>query len=1171
MHYRISFVSFCIVFTAGLASAADQQEKAAAFPRPKLQIINGTNQAVDIFWLKSDSERIPNGSVKAGDQTTIMTTIGHQFELVGHENKATVKATSQVSFQGVRFDPPNPDGVPSFYTQSISANGFPIVASATVNPYALKEAAFLVNMMLAKRPDVREAMIKSGARMCIMAYNEYTTDLPEFARLAEEKVRDFDTVPAKDFWDARARGLGGSEEDPYCSVAEENVLGYVGDPYETECILIHEFAHNIHLRGLVNVDPTFDRRLKATYDAAMKAGLWHGKYASTNHHEYFAEGVQSWFDNNRVNDHDHNHVNTRALLIEYDPGLAAICREVFGDTELKYTKPATRLTGHMQDYDPAKAPKFVWPERLKNVKTAIIEKARARGKASPKVVLQEKQEILGWTLNISPKLIADSPKETEKAVELLRSQLEEIKRVVPADAVAEIKKVPLWFSPEDPKTRPTAAYHPGAGWLREHDRNPEMVRSVEFTNIKNFEAERRRMPNFVLHELAHGYHHRFLKDGYDNQQIRKAYEKAKGAGTYERVERQDAEGNKRMDRAYAMANPMEYFAETSEAFFSRNDFFPYNRAELKQHDPEMFDLLAEVWGVELKQETARMPTEADITLTKFFRSYLESDFQLSPLLASRLGDHRFDSLLDDLSSPARKKRTDLVRSTLERLPIEVKYESLSRDSQVDFEILRDSLKLDLWLEENERAFERDPRLYSGKVTDGVYVLLTQSTQPKETAITNALARMKLVPNLLTAARENLRNPSSVVAKTSIQQNKGAIAFYEKELFELVGSSPQLDAVKAAAADVVVALQKHQEFLEKELQPRATGDWRIGKDLFARKLEMVLDAGVTADEVLADAEATLKVVRSDMLLIARQLWGRYFPKRPFPPDDDAGRREAIHQVIQEIGRDRSTPDELANDARATVTTIKQFIKSKNILELPDPDRCEIIEMPEFQRGNSVAFLEAAPPLDTTTSSIYAISPPPKDWEPSRVASFLGEYNRQMLKILTIHEAYPGHYVQLEYANRHPSLIRRILGSGVYAEGWANYCELMMLDQGYGDGDPALRMMQLKFRLRAVANAILDHKMHCTSMTDDEALTFLTDEAFQSEGEARLKVIRAKQTSCQLSTYFVGCSAFLRLRQQIQRELGSDFDLARYHTVVMEQASVPVKYLPELVRTRLIDAR
>lgn len=160
------------------------------------------------------------------------------------------------------------------------------------------------------------------------------------------------------------------------------MLCYPGDPYSTENILIHEFAHNIHLRGLANVDPTFDPRLKRAYDAAMKAGLWRGKYASVNHHEYFAEGVQSWFDNNRENDHDHNHVNTRAELIAYDAGLAAICREVFGDTVLKYTKPTTRLTGHMAGYDPAKAPTFVWPEPLAKLKTLIRQQAQARSDAA---------------------------------------------------------------------------------------------------------------------------------------------------------------------------------------------------------------------------------------------------------------------------------------------------------------------------------------------------------------------------------------------------------------------------------------------------------------------------------------------------------------------------------------------------------------------------------------------------------------------------------------------------------------------------------------------------------------------------------------------------------------------------------------------------------------------
>jgi uncharacterized protein (DUF885 family) len=174
---------------------------------------------------------------------------------------------------------------------------------------------------------------------------------------------------------------------------------------------------------------------------------------------------------------------------------------------------------------------------------------------------------------------------------------------------------------------------------------------------------------------------------------------------------------------------------------------------------------------------------------------------------------------------------------------------------------------------------------------------------------------------------------------------------------------------------------------------------------------------------------------------------------------------------------------------------------------------------------------------------------------------------MLQILTIHEAYPGHYVQLEYSNRHPSLIRRALYSGVFAEGWAVYTEQMLLDQGYGKGDLALRLNQLKWYLRSVANAILDHKMHCTAMTDEEALAFLTRRAFQSEGEALGKIIRAKQSSCQLSTYFVGRTAFYRLRQQVQREQGDRFDLGRFHEAVLDHGTLPVKYLPELVRERL----
>ena len=561
--------------------------------RPKLQIINGSEESVDVFWLKNDSERAPNGSVAPGKDSIITTTIGHRFAIVGHDHKTETIITSEVPVQAIRVG-----GVPSFYTQRVDAHGFPIVASAKVNPYALKEAAYLIDLMLAKRPDVRMAMIKSGCRMCIIGHNEFTTELPEFTRMADEPNPHFPNLSGRDYWDARARGTGGSQEDPFCTSAEENILCFPGDPYEKECILIHEFAHAIHLRGMVNVDPTFDDRLKKTYDTAMQTGLWKGKYAAVNHHEYFAEGVQSWFDNNRSNDHDHNHVHLRSQLIEYDPGLAAMCREVFGDTELRYTKPITRLTGHMAGYDPAKAPTFAWPDRLNVAREQIKTAARARD-ANANGIQRETRDVSGWMVHINKVLLDTQRAETEHALKLLEKMLGDIIRAVPAKALAELRKVPLYFSPTYPGKRGGAEFHPDAGWLKDNGRDPIMAKGVEFSNIPIFEKEVNRMPNFALHELAHAYHNRFLKGSFDNREIKTAYDKAKASGSYDKVERWLGNGRPNtFERAYAMTDPQEYFAETTEAFFSRNDFFPFNKEELKKHDPVMFAVLQKLWAAD---------------------------------------------------------------------------------------------------------------------------------------------------------------------------------------------------------------------------------------------------------------------------------------------------------------------------------------------------------------------------------------------------------------------------------------------------------------------------------------------------------------------------------------------------------------------------------------------
>ena len=238
-----------------------------------------------------------------------------------------------------------------FYKKHLSYQGFPIVSSQKVSDYALLEAAFLVDQMIGDRQDIVDALVENKIRLAIMAPDEFTTTIPEHSTL---------DPPA--YWDKRARGLGASRERPAVSVGAENLLGYRGDPYGAESIFVHEFAHAIHLLGLNTVDETFQSRLEKTFNRATIAGLWRGKYAGTNPSEYWAEGVQSWFDTNREDDHEHNHVDTREELKEHDPALAALVESVFGDKDWRYTKPGMRSEmEHLAGFDVDTAPEFSWP------------------------------------------------------------------------------------------------------------------------------------------------------------------------------------------------------------------------------------------------------------------------------------------------------------------------------------------------------------------------------------------------------------------------------------------------------------------------------------------------------------------------------------------------------------------------------------------------------------------------------------------------------------------------------------------------------------------------------------------------------------------------------------------------------------------------------------------
>jgi len=262
-----------------------------------------------------------------------------------------------------------------FYRQHLSAGGFPIVGSDKVQAHAFLEARYLINAMLRGRRDIRAALIKNKVRFSIMAAAEMTTAIPEHS----------DLTPSK-YWDRRARGLGATRRRPAVSCGEENLLRFRGDPYRQENILIHEFAHAIHQMALNDLDKTFDKRLNTAFQAARKAGLWKGKYAGSNRNEYWAEGVQSWFDTNRPPDHDHNHVDTRDELRDYDPGLAALVREVFGDRPWRYIAPAKRPAEgrrHLATYDPTKMPRFSWPKGLEAWYRDYTRKKVQRKRKSP--------------------------------------------------------------------------------------------------------------------------------------------------------------------------------------------------------------------------------------------------------------------------------------------------------------------------------------------------------------------------------------------------------------------------------------------------------------------------------------------------------------------------------------------------------------------------------------------------------------------------------------------------------------------------------------------------------------------------------------------------------------------------------------------------------------------
>ncbi|MGB5347649.1 MAG: DUF885 domain-containing protein, partial [Woeseia sp.] len=432
---------------------------------------------------------------------------------------------------------------------------------------------------------------------------------------------------------------------------------------------------------------------------------------------------------------------------------------------------------------------------------------------------------------------------------------------------------------------------------------------------------------------------------------------------------------------------------------------------------------------------------------------------------------------------------------------------------------------------------------------------------------NVAARLEQLPRFLAQARQSTQpeRVPKIHAETAIKQNAGLNSIIDTMILPKMNGLPATTQAKLNAAIDVArkAIAEHQAWLEDHLLPRAAGNFRIGAELFDRKLAFALQSPLDRREIKARAENEYEAVRNAMYEIAREVYAKTHPFTTFPDTPDDAYKQVVIRAALEQAYQRLPPrDGIVALATQQLQQATDFVVEKQLVTMP-AEPVEIIVMPEFQRGVSVAYLDPPGPLDVGQKAFYAVAPLPTDWNEAQIASFLREYNVYSIQDLTIHEGVPGHYLQLALSNRYPSTLRSLLWSGPFVEGWAVYAERMMIDSGYLDHDPLMRLINLKWYLRAVTNAIIDAAIHVDQMSREAAMNLMVEGGFQEQQEAAGKWVRAQLTAAQLSTYFVGYQEHIAMRRAVEQAWGEEFTLRRYHDQVLAYGSPPVKYVRALV--------
>src|SRR5438094_6673716 len=553
-------------------------------------------------------------------------------------------------------------------------------------------------------------------------------------------------------------------------------------------------------------------------------------------------------------------------------------------------------------------------------------------------------------------------------------------------------------------------------------------------------------------------------------------------------------------------------------------------------------------------------TPEDDVFQRTAHDYIEQYLQANPEDATELGDHRFDGQLTDYSSEARAKELATQKEFRDKLSA-IDGSQLTGANNVDFRILKENIDYKIFQAEELKEAEWNPLVYMQSLANSLYLLVARDFAPPEKRIPNLRQRMDEIPRVIAQAKANLQHPPRVHTETAIEQTQGAINLVREGLTPLVDRTPQMkNELAPLQGKTVAALEEYKKWLQNDLLPRSDGDFRLGAEKFRKKLRFALASDLSMEEIMKRAQADLQQSQNAIYETALPLYKKYFPKADQLALAD--KKKVTAAVLKKLAEQHPDDNTIVSYAQKIVGEATDFVKSRNLVAVPNTP-LDVIVMPEFKRGQSIAYCDSSGPLEKNGKTFFAVAPTPNDWQKLRKDSFFREYNNFMVRDLTVHEAMPGHYLQLSHSNEFhaPTLVRAIFQSGTFIEGWAVYCEQMMAEQGYGG--PEVKMQQLKMRLRAIANAILDQSIHTGNMSEQEAMNLMMKETFQEEGEAVAKWKRARLSSAQLSTYFVGISEHLDLRAAAQKKWAKDFVLGKYNDQVISYGSPPLKYVRELM--------